>query len=255
METDFEKKYQAWSKEEKAAFKGWDFSRLDGRWEAEALPWLYEDLVKAHLSPEMRLLDMGTGGGEFLLTLKHPYEKTTVTEAHPPNIALLQKTLAPMGITVVPVKQDDILPMGKGAVDLVINRHESFVASEVFRVLKPGGFFITQQVGGQNNRALSETLIEGFKPAYPNWDLVHVADTLEQAGFEVLKKEEYFPKLTFWDTSAVVYFAKIIEWEFPGFGVEKCVDALKVIDKKIENSGFYVSTEHRFMLVAKKPEI
>ena len=29
---------------------------------------------------------MGTGGGEFLLTLDHPFYNTVVTESYPPNV-------------------------------------------------------------------------------------------------------------------------------------------------------------------------
>ena len=39
-------------------------------------------LVKHYLKPDHELLDMDTGGGEFLLSLKHPYEKTSATEAY-----------------------------------------------------------------------------------------------------------------------------------------------------------------------------
>ena len=36
----------------------------------------------------MRLLDMDTGGGEFLLSLGHPFERTAATEGYPPNVEL-----------------------------------------------------------------------------------------------------------------------------------------------------------------------
>ncbi|MFA7674207.1 MAG: SAM-dependent methyltransferase, partial [Clostridia bacterium] len=71
-----------WQKEEKEVFTGWDFSHLDGRYERTELPWDYRSEVKKYLKREMKLLDMGTGGGEFLLTLDHPYENTTVTEGY-----------------------------------------------------------------------------------------------------------------------------------------------------------------------------
>ena len=51
--------------------------------------------------PEKELLDMGTGGGEFLLTLGHPGEHTTVTEGYPPNVQLCRQRLEPLGIQVV----------------------------------------------------------------------------------------------------------------------------------------------------------
>ena len=34
--------------EEAHAFKGWDFSYLNGRWENEKLPWNYNDFVKKY---------------------------------------------------------------------------------------------------------------------------------------------------------------------------------------------------------------
>lgn len=253
MEEKREKQYTEWLKEEAQAFKGWDFSYLDGRWTFEDVPWRYKELVQKNLTPDMNLLDMGTGGGEFLLTLNHPCEHTTVTEAYPPNITLLQKNIAPLGITVVPVEQDDVLPIDDEIFDIVINRHESFDEDEVFRMLRPGGVFITQQVGGQNNRALSELLIKDFESPYPNWDAANAAEDLEAAGFDILKEKEAFPKLTFLDTGAIVYFAKIIEWEFPGFSVAACREPLKAIERTIQETGHFVSIEHRFLLVAKKP--
>ncbi|WP_346916771.1 hypothetical protein [Clostridium sp.] len=40
----------------------------------------------SYLKTEHRLLDMGTGGGEFLLTLDHPFYNTVVTESYPSNV-------------------------------------------------------------------------------------------------------------------------------------------------------------------------
>lgn len=77
---------EIWKKEEEMSFKGWDFSYLNNRWEDEELPWNYDDILRKYLRPEYSLLDMGTGGGEFLLSLKHPYHKTSVTEMWPPNV-------------------------------------------------------------------------------------------------------------------------------------------------------------------------
>lgn len=52
-------------KEEQAAFKGWDFSYLENRWDEQELPWNYEDILKKYLNPDYKLLDMGTGGENF----------------------------------------------------------------------------------------------------------------------------------------------------------------------------------------------
>ncbi len=56
-----------WLHEETIAhIHGWDFSHIEGRYEAEHdLPWNYEKIVRYYLQPEMKLLDMDTGGGKF----------------------------------------------------------------------------------------------------------------------------------------------------------------------------------------------
>lgn len=54
-----------------------------------------------------------------------------------------------MGIQVEEVDGVDKLPFKDSSFDVVANRHESFDVGEVYRVLRPGGYFVTQQVGGK----------------------------------------------------------------------------------------------------------
>lgn len=245
--------FKAYLEEEAAApFEGWNFSRLDGRWQGEDLAWDYGALLKERLRPSDRLLDMGTGGGEFLLTLGHPYGCTAVTEDYPPNLALCRARLEPLGVTVRETLKDGVLPFEDASFDMVANRHEDFTASEVFRVLKPGGVFITQQVGGRNNQMLSKKLIDSFFPQFPEHDLKHNRTLLEAAGFQILRAEEALLPLRFFDIGAVAYFAKIIEWEFPGFSVEGCFDRLCALRSELEEKGSVLSEEHRFLLLAQK---
>jgi len=243
---------EEWLAEEQAAFQGWDFSHLDGRMKEEDLPWDYREIIRRHLRPEYRLLDMGTGGGEFLLSLKHPYQNTYVTEAYPPNVRLCTEQLAPLGITVRQIHDDSAIPYSDEEFDIVLNRHGAFDAREVFRVLSPNGLFITQQVGGENNRALSELLISGYMPQFTLHNLAETQSLVRDAGFVVVQCGESYPKLLFSDIGAIVYFAKIIEWEFPGFSVQRCFNALMGLQKTIEEQAYVESREHRFFLVCKK---
>lgn len=238
--------------EEKQSFKGWDFSHLDGRWKSDILPWDYRKIVLDYLDSDFRLLDMGTGGGEFLLTLKHPYNLTSVTEAYEPNIRLCIEKLTPLGIVVKRIYSDNRLPFDDNSFDMVINRHEEFDEYEVVRVLKQGGIFVTQQTGGRNNNNLSAFLIEDFKPRFPKHDLAHNAVMIKKAGFEIIQSQECFSSLHFFDIGALTYYAKIIEWEFPNFSVKKCFDGLVKAQKIIEETGEICGTQHRFLIVAKK---
>ena len=89
-----------WKAEEEIAhIHGWDFSHIEGRYmEEDDLPWDYREEILRYLKPEMRILDIDTGGGEFLLSLNHPNENTAATENYPPNVDLCQETLLPLGI-------------------------------------------------------------------------------------------------------------------------------------------------------------
>ncbi|WP_243454423.1 class I SAM-dependent methyltransferase [Desulfosporosinus fructosivorans] len=160
---DYMKLKEYWLSEEKKIFQGWNFSYIGKRKTQEPLPWNYDKMVRQYLNTNSTLLDMGTGGGEYLLTLNHPYCKTFATEAYPPNYELCEKTLTPLGIDVRQVFNDHYLPFENEMFDIIINSHSAFDINEVYRLLKPNGLFITQQVGGLNNKELSRLLISDFK--------------------------------------------------------------------------------------------
>jgi Methylase involved in ubiquinone/menaquinone biosynthesis len=239
-----------WLQEENRGMMGWDFSSLDSRWEMDDLPWDYFDIVNKYNGKEYRLLDMGTGGGELLKKIGHPYNLTSITEGYKPNYELCKKELSPLGITVKYIEPDDIIPYEDETFDIVLNRHESYNPLEVKRVLKPKGIFITQQVGNDNNKEMSEYLLGKRNNNFPNCYL-DIA-TKELLGFDVIESDEVYANINFFDIGALVYYAKIIEWEFEGFSVEKCYDKLLELQKQIDSNGFASSIEHRYYLVAQK---
>lgn len=249
---DYSKLKELLKKEEQSAFKGWDFSHLDNRWINEELPWDYKEIVNKYLKPEYKLLDMGTGGGEFLLTLNHPYNNTSVTEMWEPNVKLCKEKLEPLGIEVKQIFSDSELPFEDNTFHIIINRHESFDIKEVRRILKPNGVFITQQVGGKNNEKLSKALIKDFKPLFLENNLDNRVKELEKNFFEILYAKEFFPYMRFKDIGAIAYYAKIIQWEFPNFSVDNCFEELCKLNEELIAKGYVESNEHRFVIVCRK---
>lgn len=238
--------------EEQKSFQGWDFSYLNGRWDSECLSWDYTEILNHYRRDTDFLLDMGTGGGEFIAGLGHPYHLLSVTEGWQPNLLLCKERLEPLGITVKYVGPDDSLDYPDERFDLVINRHESFDIREVYRVLKPGGYFITQQVGSQNDRDLVEKLLGNIPLPFPNHDLMHNAALLQNSGFTILEQMEEMTQMKLYDLGAVVYFAKQIQWEFPDFSVERCFEQLKELKEEINQKGYISNNEHRFLIAARK---
>lgn len=243
-----------WKDEESIAhIKGWDFSHLDGRFESdEDIPWDYKALIEKYLKPDMRLLDYDTGGGEFLLSLGHPYEMTSATEGYEPNIKLCMKMLRPLGIDIRECKDASKIPFDDESFDIMINRHGDFDPVEIKRLLKPGGMFVTQQVGDQNDRDLVDMVLPDVEYEFHDLNLKVQKKAFEENGFEILKSGEVFRPIRFYDVGAFVWFARVIEWEFVDFSVDKCLDKLLDLQKKIEKDGIIEGTIHRYMIVARK---
>lgn len=245
-----------WKREEACArIQGWDFSHLDGRYEEEqALPWDYAAIIRRHLGSGMKLLDYDTGGGEFLLSLQHPYENTAATEGYPPNVQLCMERLLPLGIDLRECSDASHIPFADASFDMVINRHGDFDPPEIRRLLRPGGLFITQQVGGDNDRDLVEAVLPGTPAPFPHLNLTEQQKAFEDAGFEILQAGEAYGPIRFYDVGALVWFARIIEWEFPGFSVDRCFDRLLQLQETVERGGVISGTTHRYLIVAGKPE-
>ncbi|MBE5779930.1 MAG: class I SAM-dependent methyltransferase [Clostridiales bacterium] len=242
-----------WKAEEEAAhIHGWDFSHIDGKYtEENDLPWDYRTRILDHLTPEMRILDIDTGGGEFLLSLGHPHKNTAATEAYPPNVELCKKILLPLQVDFRPGEAAS-LPFEDEAFHMVINRHGDFCAPEIARVLKKGGLFITQQVGAENDRELVELLMGKWENPFPGQYLKDAENRLRNVGLDIIEGQECFNPIRFFDVGALVWFARIIQWEFPGFSVEGNLDRLWQAQRLLEEKGCIEGRIHRFFLTAQK---
>ena len=243
-----------WLEEEKNAhIQGWDFSHIYGRYEEENdLPWDYKNIIKQYLKTEYKLLDIDTGGGEFLLTLEHPFKNTSVTENYLPNVEFCKKNLVPLGINLYEIDGDSLLPFKDNEFDIVINKHGSFNVSELFRILKTGGIFITQQVGAENDKELIELLLPQTELSFPDSYLKNISKKFKETGFKILHEQEAFRPIKFYDVGALVWYAHIIEWEFLNFSVNNCLENLFKAQKILEKQGLVEGSIHRFLLVAQK---
>lgn len=244
-----------WLEEERIAhIHGWDFSHIEGRYEEEGdLPWDYRAEILRRLKPDHRVLDIDTGGGEFLLSLGHAPHLLAATENYPPNVALCRDVLLPLGVDFRQASGNGPLPFADASFDMVINRHGDFHMEEIFRVLKPGGVFITQQVGAENDRALVAQLLPEVPPLpFPEQYLATAQAKAEAAGFTVTASQEAFRPIRFYDVGALVWFARIIEWEFPEFSVEGCLPQLEKLQRQVDEGKTIEGEIHRFFLVAEK---
>ncbi len=164
----------------------------------------------------------------------------------------MQKKLLPLGINFMPCDNPANIPFENESFDMIINRHGSFNAEELYRLLKKGGIFVTEQVGEENDRDLVERVLPDTEKPFPHLNLKEQKAVFEDAGFHILEGEEAFRPIKFYDIGAFVWFAHVIEWEFSGFSVDRCFEQLLEMHKMIESRGEIEGTIHRYLIVAKK---
>lgn len=248
-----DEKFIAYMRGANHAFQGWDFSWITGtgRMSSELLSWSYGSMAIPLIRKSKALLDMGTGGGEFLSKLG-PFPKTAVaTEGYPPNLPIAKERLEPLGVKVVEVDNDECLPFADAQFDLILNKHESYAPFEVRRILSDRGVFLTQQVGGQDCMQINEVFGVSLEQTAMEWDLKKAIQQLEADRFQVVDAKEEFPIQRFYDVGALAYYLRAIPWQIPGFNMEEQLEAFYLIHQKIETKGFFDCRQHRFVILAK----
>jgi SAM-dependent methyltransferase len=224
----------AWEREERAPFGGWDFAHLQGRMVDEEAPWSYPLLAAERLAGATSVLDLGTGGGERLGELRpHWLARVVATEDYPPNVSLAHHRLSPLGAAVVHGRVDEkhALPFADGAFDLVLNRHSALNIDEVARVLASGGVLLTQQVHGRYAEAL--LAVFGARPQWPEATPDKYLPWIRRAGLTVDVVHSWQGRLTFADVGAIVYYLKAVPWRAPGFAVRTQLKPLLALQRRL----------------------
>lgn len=244
---------------------GWDFSWLGSRVSTASPRWNFRSLVLELSQQSSSLLDLGTGGGEWLSELSPRPANTLATESWPANIPVAAARLRPLGIEVVAVESapdnnrqlspsDTVarLPFEDSSLDLVLSRHESFVASEVSRVLKPGGHFVTEQVGDGVNREFHELLELPVEEVTPI-SLSLLTSQLEEAGLSVTESDQQDIRVDFQDVGALAWYLRMTPWTVPTFSITDQREVLAALHVRASTQGSLVAHLHYCYLVATKP--
>jgi SAM-dependent methyltransferase len=233
-------------------FTGWDFSTIAHRWKTNEPSWNYPNLARSRMLGIDAMLDLDTGGGELLSSLAPLPPYTWATESYPPNIPVAKKRLESLGVQVITKYTDSSIPLPDSSIDLITNRHGSYSESELMRLLKPGGIFLTEQVGNQNCMRLNELLQNKVEFIYSYWTKDLITKQLSEAGFELLTVQEEFPLCEFTDIGIVVFYLSIIPWQIADFSIEKYHDKLLAIHQDIVTHGPLQAHDHRILVEARK---
>ncbi|WP_040949820.1 class I SAM-dependent methyltransferase [Gorillibacterium massiliense] len=197
---------------------GWDFSRV--KCMTEGTNWdFYTEVTKTCAKTDL-LLDIGTGGGEKILSIADSALLLVGIDQSSGMIETAKRNAARPDIRNVRFFQMEAeeLEFPEAFFDVVSCRHSGFQASEIARVLKKGGSFLTQQVSENDKRNLKEAFGRGQAWGEADGAMMgrYVAE-LKEAGFAEIQTFE-FDDTEYYETAEDLIFLLKHTPIIPGFG-------------------------------------
>jgi SAM-dependent methyltransferase len=232
---------------------GWDFSRVRARY--NPIPWNYVDVAHQYLKPQDRVLDIGTGGGEIFLSLA-PYfgegigmdQNTAMIEAAKRN----QSALALNTISLL-VMEGSALGFNASEFDVVLLRHLRVYVSEIVRVLRKGGYFLTQMVGQRSSLNILGAF--GWTPSSfgPDWwqTVAQLADQFLLYGCRIVVQAEYNVPCWFSDLESFMFWLMSVPWP-EEIELEKHWPNINRVLEASQTERGIETNEHRGLLIVQK---
>lgn len=233
---------------------GWDFSQIDSRMKSYGKKWNFTRILRDYVNKKTVLLDLGTGGGEMLLGIA-PFVKKAYGIDHSESMVKTAKNnLRKSLLKDVEFKFADTkkIPFLDKSFDVVSCRHAPFYVKEVFRVMKPGGIFITQQVGEKDKQNIKKIFGRGQSFGEKAGTLMnHYVKELKYSGFKIIRRGIY---------NATEYYANMEDMIFllrntpiiPDFDTKNDEKNLRKLEKKYGSKKGIKTNSYRFIIIAEK---
>jgi SAM-dependent methyltransferase len=234
------------------ALNGWDFSQV--RCISEGVEWDFYDQVGKLCQPSDVVLDIGTGGGESLLSIADKAASLVGIDLSHTMIETARRNERNVSASNVRFMQMDAeaLQFPEAFFNLISCRHSPFRASEAARVLAEDGVFLTQQVRECDKANLAQAFGRGQSSRKDGALKDQYMKELRLAGFRDIQYAEY---------DAVEYYEREEDLIFllkhtpiiPGFGQEE--SDFRILQQFIRDHrtdrGIRTNSA-RFMIVARK---
>ncbi len=235
--------------------RGWDFTRMSV--ERAPVTWEYLDVVSAFLRPTDVVLDIGTGGGERLVSLADKYLRAVGVDPDPDMVRVARENAARhANVQFLPVSAERLDLLDDGAFDVVLTRHAPTYAPELDRVTKAGGLFISQGIGSRNMANIHEAFNFGSRAHYEDAHRSFLSD-LTTRGWRLVAEGHYDVRYWVKDVPSLVFWFQAIA------GAPTIPDDFSVgthhgvINELIQRFGSprgLETNEHRTLVVAQKPD-
>jgi ubiquinone/menaquinone biosynthesis C-methylase UbiE len=238
---------------ENGKLEGWDFSQINTSY--DPIPWDYTSIVRSYLRPTDKVLDIGTGGGEIFLSFASYLREGIGVDHNPTMIETAKRNQANLAYRNIEFVEMDggSLQFEANEFDMVILRHLRVYVDEIARVLRPGGYFITQLVGKRSSKNILEAFgwtADSFGPDW--WQSVgELVQPFQNGDCHIVALGEYDVKYWFKDIPSLMFWMMSVPWP-EEIELEKHWQNInRILETSTSNRGIETN-EHRGLLIAQK---
>jgi SAM-dependent methyltransferase len=222
---------------------GWDFSRMNVL--REPVPWEYADTVARYVRSSDEVLDIGTGGGERFSRMAALFSRGLGVDIDPEMIRLARRTSAAANVQfrVCSARLEDVT----ASFPVIINRHCELDLAAIAVHLKPGGYFVTQQVGERNMACVRSAL------GQPAGDPPVSVGAIRGSGLRPVAFCEYDVEYVVGDIDSLVFWLNALDMLHADLDGQAALASATTLNKillgNVDDRGF-VTNEHRYLAVA-----
>jgi SAM-dependent methyltransferase len=222
---------------------GWDFSGMDVV--RQPVPWDYHDVVLRYLRSSDAVLDVGTGAGERLGDLAPAFGHGLGIDADPEMVRLAREN--PPGNLSFRVGSERLESVPQ-TFDVILDRHAPFDLAAIAARLRPGGYFITQQVGERNMACVKAAL--GQPPSPPPIGRQAIA----ASGLRPLAFLEYDVEYVVRDIESLVFWLNALDSAHADVDGRSALASAATLNRvlagNVDDRGF-VTNEHRYLAITR----
>jgi hypothetical protein len=221
----------------------WGAGLLPERLSAEGPSWSYTAMARSILSNAQSALDMGTGEGGVLRKLGTVAQTDGCVREWWPTVPAAQERLKPLGVHLVVTlgSADNV-----GGPDL--QRRRPGLPFEIFRIIKPGGRFLTQQVG--SDEAASVRTLLGLPIDRSAWAAAPAIDQLQPAGWAIDDVREDRLTMKFADIAALIGYVRTIPWAYQDLDWARVKPRLQQLHFRSQSDPIE-AISHHFLVLAR----
>ncbi len=222
--------------------RGWDFSGMNVL--RQPVPWDYHDVVMRYLRSSDAVLDVGTGAGERLSDLAPAFGHGLGIDTDPEMVRLASENPAGNLSFRVCSQRLESVPQ---TFEVILDRHAPFDLAAIAAHLRPGGYFITQQVGERNMACVKAAL--GQPPSPPPIGRQAIA----ASGLRPLAFLEYDAEYVVHDIESLVFWLNALDPAHADVDGQSALASAATLNRilagNVDERG-YVTNEHRYLAIA-----